>query len=757
RQKYIYIDEPSDKAKGETPFKDNDYLDRQHWESFVASVDTEEWKKKSKKARNRAKQNIDPAHVGRCGYIGLEPHVESRWNQLVSSYPHLEAIGRHPGSRTYTVSRARLNPVTKLYELGEDLISNGELRGTLKLLHLKEKQLRDEGSYHTKDVALEVLRKGRKHTGPTQRKFSEQKTKKKKGEAVETTAGEIPGIRSMGHIYLLKANSIKKCEILHHDDQGALKAMGLGRVNPSHGRVIHGCPMVYRVVEGYGSTSLLPESCIPGEEECFEDEKGSFIQWTAKLIKVQILNKDSPQIVEPSHHVMSTPYRPQVFEATSTHQQQTIPHERNEYQIYSYALQNEEAFSQLLTGEEFSQNATEHTSFNELTEPVNVNQPTKPVHAYQHTKSVNVSQPTKTVHTNQPTEPIHDYQHTKPVAAFEPSIKKHKHQKKKLKSRPQSIYGLAQHVAIQSEKALFMVFISPTGMYEERIQETVEFEMVLQLCVNGWADACFVHWFTMYLYTAGGREGLNNTTYFHPRYIEGELVSDDSDFVIDHLRQVISFHKDKQWFMAPYLVRQVISYLYRKHWVLILLQHHPVYKTWKGYIFESRKDVNVDYSDYEITQLFEHATKQNITWEMVNLVNKTTMVRKGEIDEFVERTLKCHHEWPESHRQQWATPTTQNSKTLKCHKVKQYTDRCSLPTCTTVIDKEEHHFITDNLKAMKLDEPVEIWLAETAVGAGIGKVQRERGEAEAVIGTGGGDGWCLVALWEGNGERKREV
>ncbi|KAI7732611.1 hypothetical protein M8C21_001663, partial [Ambrosia artemisiifolia] len=200
RQKYVYKDEPSDKAKGETPFKEYDYLDRKHWESFVASVDTEEWKEKSEKARNSAKQNIDPAHVGRCGYIGLEPHVESRWNQLVSSYPHLEAIGGHPGSRKYTVSRARLNPVTKLYELGEDLISNGELRGTLKLLYLKEKQLRDEGSYHTKDVVLEVLRKGRKHTGPTQCKFSEQKTKKKKGEAVETKTGEIPGIRGMGHV-----------------------------------------------------------------------------------------------------------------------------------------------------------------------------------------------------------------------------------------------------------------------------------------------------------------------------------------------------------------------------------------------------------------------------------------------------------------------------------------------------------------------------------------------------------------------------
>ncbi|KAM0049219.1 hypothetical protein Hdeb2414_s0008g00283381 [Helianthus debilis subsp. tardiflorus] len=57
----------------------------------------------------------------------------------------------------------------------------------------------------------------------------------------------------------------------------------------------------------------------------------------------------------------------------------------------------------------------------------------------------------------------------------------------------------------------------------------------------------------LYLYLATKREGLNNAAYFHPRYIEGELVSDDGDFVIDHIKKVISFHKDKQWFIAPYI------------------------------------------------------------------------------------------------------------------------------------------------------------------------------------------------------------
>ncbi|KAJ0876267.1 hypothetical protein HanPSC8_Chr11g0486501 [Helianthus annuus] len=469
KKKYIYKEESSNKEKGETPFEDYDYLDGEPWKSFVASVDTEEWKRKRK---------INPACVGRCGFVGLEPHIESRWNQLVSSYPHLDAI-EHPSSIRNTVSKARLNPVTKLYELRENLISNGDLTGLLELLDKKEKQKQpmDDGSYSTK---------------------------KNKSEVVETTPGEILGSPGMGLATGSSSEilSIKKCELLHLDDHGALKVVAIGRVHPTDDRVVHGCPIIDgfvkvqidRVVEGCGSTRLLPESCIYGEIELLKDAKGSFIQWPVKLIK--ILNKDSSQTVEPCHHFISTPYRPQ-FETTPADQQQAIPNERNEYQIYSYALQDDETFNQL-----FSENTTaEHVSFRK---------PTEHVHAYQHTKPVIANQPTKTVHGNQSTEPIRDCQHTKPiVAASKPSTEKIKVSKEKIKvlellemarSRPQNIYRLAQKVALHSEKALFTVFTSPTGMYEERVQETVEFEAVIQLCVNGWADVCFVHWFTMYVF-----------------------------------------------------------------------------------------------------------------------------------------------------------------------------------------------------------------------------------------------------------------
>ncbi|KAM0071229.1 hypothetical protein Hdeb2414_s0001g00022581 [Helianthus debilis subsp. tardiflorus] len=381
------------------------------WKSFVASVDTEEWKKISEKAKKSVKENINPACVGRCGFVGLEPHIESRWNQLVSSYPHLDAI-EHPSSIRNTVSKARLNPVTKLYELKENLISNGDLTGLLELL--------DDGSYSTK---------------------------KNKNEALETTSGEILGSPGMGLAAGSSSEilSIKKCKLLHLDDKGALKVVAIGRVHPIDDRVVHGCPIIDgfvkvqidRVVECCGSTRLLPESCIYGEIELLKDAKGSFIQWPVKLIK--ILNKDSPQTIEPCHHFISTPYRPQVV------LRQLLLTNNKRFQMketsIKYTLMHYKMMRLLIN------------CFLRIQRPSMFLFVTELVHAYQHTKPVIANQPTKTVHANKSTEPIRDCQHTKPiVVASKSSTEKIKVSKEKIKvlellemarSRPQNIYRLA--------------------------------------------------------------------------------------------------------------------------------------------------------------------------------------------------------------------------------------------------------------------------------------------------------------------------
>ncbi|KAI3826832.1 hypothetical protein L1987_00888 [Smallanthus sonchifolius] len=49
-------------------------------------------KAKSQKARMSAAKNIDPTRIGRWGYSGLETVFESRWKQLVKSYPALDVV-----------------------------------------------------------------------------------------------------------------------------------------------------------------------------------------------------------------------------------------------------------------------------------------------------------------------------------------------------------------------------------------------------------------------------------------------------------------------------------------------------------------------------------------------------------------------------------------------------------------------------------------------------------------------------------------
>ncbi|KAI3671005.1 hypothetical protein L1987_87651 [Smallanthus sonchifolius] len=74
-------------------------------------------KKSSQKAKISAGKNIDPARVGRGGFLGLDKVWEDRWIQLVLRYLHLAHM-EDRRSRIYTVSRAICNLVTKLFELG---------------------------------------------------------------------------------------------------------------------------------------------------------------------------------------------------------------------------------------------------------------------------------------------------------------------------------------------------------------------------------------------------------------------------------------------------------------------------------------------------------------------------------------------------------------------------------------------------------------------------------------------------------------
>ncbi|KAI3759950.1 hypothetical protein L1987_50337 [Smallanthus sonchifolius] len=141
-------------------------LEHKYWDAFAAKALTEEYKEKSRKAKISAHKNVEPARVGRRGMNGFMDVWEDRWGQLLSKYDLLYDI-QDERSKIYTTSRAQLNPVTNLYQLGPHQSSEGVLTGRLKELLEKEREMKANGSYYEvgKDVVTEVVGNGREHGG----------------------------------------------------------------------------------------------------------------------------------------------------------------------------------------------------------------------------------------------------------------------------------------------------------------------------------------------------------------------------------------------------------------------------------------------------------------------------------------------------------------------------------------------------------------------------------------------------------------
>ncbi|KAI3812851.1 hypothetical protein L1987_17564 [Smallanthus sonchifolius] len=224
-------------------------------------------KAKSQKARMSAAKNIDPTRIGRWGYSGLETVFESRWNQLVKSYPELDVV-QDDGSKMYFVSRARLNPVTNLYELGPNPQSTG---------------------------------------------FKTNKKQSRAGESTTATSPRICGsIRVSGSSCnnLTDIESVEKCDLLWPYDPPTPLVLGKGLVHFTTERTLHGRSMkdgfvkvqVDRVEEGCTQMPLLPESCIPGEILNTESLRHS----------VSVPDYRSHKTVEPSRDSSSTDYRPEL-------------------------------------------------------------------------------------------------------------------------------------------------------------------------------------------------------------------------------------------------------------------------------------------------------------------------------------------------------------------------------------------------------------------------------------------------------------
>ncbi|KAI7736186.1 hypothetical protein M8C21_011578 [Ambrosia artemisiifolia] len=150
---------------------------------------------------------------------------------------------------------------------------------------------------------------------------------------------------------------------------------------------------------------------------------------------------------------------------------------------------------------------------------------------------------------------------------------------------------------------------------------------------------------------------FNKTAYFNPRMIEFNVCDKYEEFVIDHIKEVMDHHKDRHYFMAPYLACGHLS--------LSVIFHNPGNQKFYGYIIDSSKKGKTSES-YLITNLFEEAIGESIIWRMVNCPHKRAdgnvdimamhdivischekiifhcevPLAKHQIDQFVEDTLK---------------------------------------------------------------------------------------------------------------------
>ncbi|KAD4887993.1 hypothetical protein E3N88_20066 [Mikania micrantha] len=394
---------------------------------------------------------------------------------------------------------------------------------TTEFKYSKEKEMMADGSYYEpgKDVVTEVVGKGRQHGGRTRlfssligvrdSLFLELKTKKKKGLVSNSTVEESPLSQDSSHApnscyyNLPEIKSVKKCELLWPFDQDHQnKVLATGLVYPTAERSIHG----FLMKEGFVKVQILNTNS----------------HGQSLITQVQSVSTPDcrPQSIQQVRQSTNTHAMPELKESPNCHPP-SMPSkdEIQELQRYTMALHDDQAFVDLVI-----------TLFMKVF--LNDNLP--------------YSNPVESDHVCPP---------YKTASASVPKIKNEKVAKllkDAEKSRPLSVYKIAQQLVFMSNETTYIIATSPLGMYQEPFTERVEIEAVIQLCVNGWVDICFMHYFSMYLYTIGRNAGLNQTAYFNPRFIEGTMLLTEKRNVINHIINVISFEKNKRWFLAPHLV-----------------------------------------------------------------------------------------------------------------------------------------------------------------------------------------------------------
>ncbi|CAH1412058.1 unnamed protein product [Lactuca virosa] len=100
---------------------------------------------------------------------------------------------------------------------------------------------------------------------------------------------------------------------------------------------------------------------------------------------------------------------------------------------------------------------------------------------------------------------------------------------------------------------------SPQGMYPGIVKLGIPLTEVLQLFLRGWLDVSILHWFAIHFF----RSPNSKCAFFDPDCIKELDCRLKETAVIEHIKEICSFHVNKTYFLAPYLQSE--------HWVLFIL------------------------------------------------------------------------------------------------------------------------------------------------------------------------------------------
>ncbi|KAK9056921.1 hypothetical protein SSX86_024286 [Deinandra increscens subsp. villosa] len=575
---------------GKTPFSKYTYLEDEHWAEFVAAKTSEAFLVKSEKAKKSADANKNFSRCGRTGSTGLDPKVESRWQQLRASYPYLESI-KDTRSIKWTVARAKKNLQTNLYEIEQNL------HAVINNLAIEERKMIEDGSYYEEreDPITRVLgpeHGGRSRTVSTVIGVTQvqgglfKRNRQQNQENVLTKQARIDaGVDASQGFHASSGScidnpsieSICRCDLLFpHDPSDKLK-IGRGLVYPTSVRILHGCQMNDGFVKVQVDTIEISYEKLPvhpmtrtDEIKCIGDTRNQFVQWPRNAIEVvgpKFPTKSRSTSSKASSHSLSRPfhtlqqidtelcYRPQLDELDE-HEQQS------QYELH--------------TGDHLQMDAD---FLENLTNLMDIPQ-------------VSVPQP----HVSRA-----------PV----PKTKSHEKIRKALKKiesmRPQVIQNMAERLTKHFGDNISMEISSPLGMYPEVCMDYIEYEGMLQLLANGLVDISIVHWCEMYLYELSNRRQIaSRCAFFNTVYITGTECRKRFANVQKHILSVYEKHSEIPYFLAPCFNSA--------HWSLLIIS--PTHK--EGYILDSIRGMKNHY-DYPLIHVIEKSFGGNFEWQMVKI------------------------------------------------------------------------------------------------------------------------------------------